>query len=149
MDKLSIALLLLTLGGPHAPTAWPSSLVSSQPCSVLHLRGGSAGSRPAWEQWRERSHEADVAAEWRHGLDHIATGTALSALAEQQAGQEDEPEELFRQAFSLTHYRLDFVRSRQLLERLLSLQPHHVPALTTLVATRPHTYAALFGLHHA
>ena len=63
--------------------------------------------------------------------------------------EEDEPEELFRQAFSLTHYRLDFVRSRQLLERLLSLQPHHVPALTTLVATRPHTHAALFGLHHA
>jgi len=127
----------------RAGRKWSRGRVRPQHSAVLHLRGGSV----PWVPYS--AGEPDVAAQqqWSREFDRLKSSTTPSrpqqprfAAAE---AHEDEAESLFRRAFFLTHYRLNFVHARQLLERVLALDPRHVPALTTLVLSDSHLYARL------
>jgi len=111
--------------------------------TILVLRGGGVGG-----SWTPRSiDQQDAAARsWgqefeRFGQAPAPASTLLGPISTPFSStppqREGEAEALFRHAFFLTHYRLDFVNARQLLERVLALNPQHVPALTTLVSC-PH-----------
>lgn len=95
---------------------------------IIRLRGGSA---PWLPPYGAGEHDA-AAQQWGREFDRLGAPPTPSRRFAAEP-HEDEAEALFRHAFFLTHYRLNFVHARQLLERVLALNPRHVPALTTLV----------------
>ena len=121
-------LISLALALPSGIEAGADSVFRSKLCELggggmkcagrVTLRGGSAASA------------------WCRDFEDLAPGFSIAAQPRAEAAHQDEVEALFRHAFFLTHYRLNFVQARQLLDRVLVLNPQHVPALTTLVA--PH-----------
>ena len=103
---------------------------------VLNLRGGGGGGGGGISS---APYGADASASvkqlWEREFDQLSGPASQSRLKSATLfSAEGEAEALFRHAFFLTHYRLDFVNARQLLARVLALNPQHVPALTTLVS---------------
>ena len=136
--KVVAAVLVLALpSGQLVPAGTTRHAVRVCGADTISLRGGAAP-RPAWDQFGSIS-ENDVTASWDREFERLAQQGKASLQSRFQPvlpqPHEDEAEALFRHAFFLTHYRLNFVQARQLLERVLSINPHHVSALTTLVMT--------------
>ena len=134
-------LISLALALPSGIEAGAESVFRSKLCELggggvkcagrVTLRGGSA------------------AAAWCRDFEDLAPGFPIAAQPPAEAAHQDEVEALFRHAFFLTHYRLNFVQARQLLDRVLVLNPQHVPALTTLVAPHVLNSAICTAVVHA
>ena len=134
-------LISLALALPSGIEAGAESVFRSKLCELggggvkcagrVTLRGGSA------------------AAAWCRDFEDLAPGFPIAAQPPAEAAHQDEVEALFRHAFFLTHYRLNFVQARQLLDRVLVLNPLHVPALTTLVAPHVLNSAICTAVVHA
>ena len=125
MAQSLYAIIVLALCTSVSPGATAGRLGVLARSALQSLRGGSQ-SYGGLQQFDLAPHL------WGREFDRLA----LKPFQASAPPHEDEIEALFRHAFFLTHYRLDFVRARQLLERVLSLNPQHVPALTTLVRFR-------------
>eukprot|EP00802_Teleaulax_amphioxeia_P003895 Tamp_03898.p1 GENE.Tamp_03898~~Tamp_03898.p1 ORF type:complete len:1023 (+),score=231.23 Tamp_03898:23-3070(+) len=147
LASLATVLLLLLL---PAHTDWVAPAAAREECAgvgrqtlapgavrALRLRGGAGGAGgggvPSTPHGAEHT---DPAWLWEREFDQLAGPSSQSrhraAFFSAPQQESEGGESLFRQAFFLTHYRLDFAVARQLLERVLVLNPQHVPALTTL-----------------
>ena len=148
LARLATVLLLLL----PAHTDWVAPAAAREECAgvgrqtlapgavrALRLRGGAGGAGgggvPSTPHGAEHT---DPAWLWEREFDQLAGPSSQSrhraAFFSAPQQESEGGESLFRQAFFLTHYRLDFAVARQLLERVLVLNPQHVPALTTLVS---------------
>lgn len=144
----SLGLVLLLPVGPArvpqgAPRGDPTHVGRRRQCAgvprgmVLNLRGGGGGDGGGGISTAPYGADASASVKqlWEREFDQLSGPASQSRLKSATLfSAEGEAEALFRHAFFLTHYRLDFVNARQLLERVLALNPQHVPALTTLVS---------------
>jgi hypothetical protein len=137
--------LLLTVGPARVPQGAPrgdrTQVGRRRQCAgvprgmALHLRGGGGGGGGISSAPYGADASASVKQIWEREFDQLSGPASQSRLKSATLfSAEGEAEALFRHAFFLTHYQLDFVNARQLLERVLALNPQHVPALTTLVS---------------
>jgi len=137
-------LLLLPLGPARVPQGaplgdrthggWRRQCTGVPRGMVPNLRGGGGGGKDSYAPHGDDA-SASVKQLWEREFDQLSGPASQSRLKSATLfSAEGEAEALFRHAFFLTHYRLDFFNARQLLERVLALNPQHVPALTTLVS---------------
>jgi len=143
-DLAVLALTVLLLPSPSIPSTEHPRRVSvpgQDPCCIrahrliIPLRGGLASmttdtERMVWDQDMERF-AAQMSTTPVRMMGSTPTARYPSTPYTQQPSLQAEAEMLFRHAFFLTHYRLNYQHARQLLERVLRLNPNHVPALST------------------